>query len=72
MLGGFGFGKKANILYGIMNLVISISLYLYNYGLDGLLANEMYLGGLFVVLCFLVGGQMLFNLWGKEPTSESK
>lgn len=71
MLGGFGFGKKANILYGLLNFVISISLFLYNYGVDGLLTNEMYLGGLFVVLCFLLGGNMLFKLWGREKPSKS-
>lgn len=68
MLGGFGFGKKANILYGLLNFAVSISLFLSKYGVDGLLSNEMYLGGLFVVLCFLLGGNILFKLWGRKKS----
>lgn len=68
-LGGFGFGNRANIAYGLFNLAVSVTLMWWNYGWDGFLANEMYLGGLFVVLCFVFGGKFLYNLWGKKKNT---
>jgi len=54
MLSGFGFGHPQNKLYGILNLVVSVSLYLYSYGMENLMANGIYLGGLVVVVIYIL------------------
>ena len=64
MLSGFGFGDKANQLYSLANLAISISLFIYQYQVSGLLENGIYLGALTILLAFyLLGG-----LWKKVFT----
>lgn len=60
MLSGLGFGDRANIAYGILNFAISVGLFLYGYGIDGLLENGMYVGGLFVVVMYFLLGRGLY------------
>ena len=59
----FGFGNWQNIAYGILSFVISISLFLYKYGITGLLENNMYLGGMFVVVSYFLIGNFLYKKW---------
>ncbi len=66
ILGGFGIGNTANILYGLLNFFISISLFFYNYGLDGLKNNGIYAGGLFVIIMYFVFGKLLYNYFHKK------
>lgn len=63
MFGGLGFGNRNNLLYGILNFAISISLFLYQYGLDGLLENFLYLGALFVILSYFAVGKWCYNVF---------
>ena len=67
MLSAFGFGNLQNILYGILNFVISISLYLYQYGSDHLLANGIYLGGATLVIIYFLTSRVLFSIFNKNP-----
>lgn len=53
MLSGFGLGNLKNIVWGLTNVGISVGLFLYKYGLQALLENGMYAGGLLVVVTFL-------------------
>ncbi len=69
MLSAFGFGNMQNILYGLLNFAISISLYLYQYGLDHLLANGIYLGGAFLVIMYFLTSRVLFNIFNKNPNN---
>ena len=64
MLSGFGFGDRANIGYGMLNLGISVTLFLVNYGLDALLENGIYLGGLTVVVLWIALGKTLHRVFG--------
>lgn len=66
MLGAFGFGDKQNIAYGALNTVISLSLFAYKYGLAGIVENEMYLGGLFVVVAYYIVGPTLYKMWHRD------
>jgi len=66
MLSGLGFGNTANILYGIINFVISISLFLYRYGISGLMENGIYLGALFVLICYFVVGKLCYLHFHKK------
>jgi len=52
MLSGFGTGNLQNILWGLTNFVCSITLFIYNYGFDGLIRNGIYLGGILVLVVF--------------------
>lgn len=56
MLSAFGFGHLQNKLYGLLNLAISLTLYIYSYGFEGFLGNGIYLGGLFVVISYMFTG----------------
>lgn len=67
MLSAFGFGNLQNILYGLLNFVISLSLYLYQYGMDHLLSNGIYLGALTLVVIYFLTSKVLFNIFNKQP-----
>jgi hypothetical protein len=67
MLSAFGFGNLQNILYGLLNFLISISLYLYQYGLDHLLSNGIYVGALTLLIIYFLTSRMLFNIFNKNP-----
>ena len=66
MFSGLGFGDTANILYGILNFIISISLFIYSYGLDGLLTNGIYLGALFVLVSYFIVGKLCHTHFHKK------
>lgn len=66
MFSGLGFGNMQNILYGIANFSISIGLFLYHYGWDGLLENGMYLGGLFVAIMYFLVGKLCYTIFHKR------
>lgn len=61
MFSGLGFGNVKNILYGLLNFVISISLFLNKYGLEELVGNSIYLGGLFVVISYFLVAKLCYK-----------
>jgi len=61
MFSGLGFGNRQNILYGILNFLISISLFIYQYGIDGLIDNGIYLGALFVIFSYFIVGKLCYK-----------
>ena len=65
MLSGFGTGNVQNILWGISNFVISIGLFIYKYGLDGFLANQMYLGAVFILVTFFFTSIFWYRYFNK-------
>lgn len=54
MLSGLGMSPTANILYGLLNFSISIGLFLYAYGEEGLMTHGLYAGGLCVLLLYFL------------------
>lgn len=54
MLSGFGMGNLQNILWGLANFVLSASLFLFKYGLEGLFANPTYAGAAFILIVFFI------------------
>lgn len=66
MFSGLGFGNTANILYGLLNFIISISLFLYKYGLSGMLENGIYLGALFVLISYFFVGKLCYIHFHKK------
>jgi hypothetical protein len=61
MMSLFGFSPTANIIYGLFNLAISLALYLWQYGWQHLIENEMMLGGLFVIVGYFVLGKICYR-----------
>ena len=66
MFSGLGFGNTANILYGILNFTISVGLFLYKYGISGLFENGIYLGALFVLVCYFMVGKLCYTYFHKR------
>ena len=66
MLSAFGFGNRANIFYGLLNFMTSILLFLYKYGIEGLLQNGIYLGALFVIIRYFLVGNFCYNYFHKK------
>ena len=54
MLSGFGFSSRANIAYGFLNFGISVGLFLFRHGLEALVANGIYAGGLLAVILYIL------------------
>lgn len=63
MFSGLGFGDRNNIGYSLINFVVSVGLFLYQYGLTGLAENGMYAGGLFVVIAYYLVGHLCYRLF---------
>jgi len=66
MFSGLGFGNANNIGYGILNFIISVSLFLYKYGVQGILKNGIYLGALFVLLCYFAACKLCYTYFHKR------
>ena len=66
MFSAFGFGNKQNIAYGFLCLAISLALFIYEYGADKILDNEIYLGALTLLLIYFITGQFWFRLFNKN------
>jgi hypothetical protein len=57
MLSAFGFGDTKNRIYGLVNCLLSVSLFGARYGLGGLFSNGIYAGALLLlIIYFLTGG----------------
>ena len=66
MLSGLGFGNRGNIIYGIFNFIVSIGLYVYQYGLANIFQNGIYLGALFVIISYFIVGKTCYNYFHKN------
>ena len=72
MLSLFGFGNKQNIAYGVLNFILSFSLFHYKYGIDSVLENGMFVGGMFVVIAYFIIGQFLYKIWHEKHYKKSE
>lgn len=70
MFSGLGFGNKQNILYGILNFIISIGLFIFKYGVDGLIQNSIYLGALFVIISYFLVGKLCYKYFHQKHFSK--
>ena len=66
MFSAFGFGNKQNIAYGFLCLVISIGLYIYEYGTSKIWENGIYAGALSLLIIYFLSGQFWYNLFNKK------
>ena len=66
MFSAFGFGDLQNIFYGLLNFVISISLFVYKYGLEGLVGNGLYAGALLLLVIYFLTGRFWYVVFHKR------
>ncbi len=67
ILGAFGFGDKSNIAYGLLCFGISISLFIYQYGLAGILENGIYAGAMTILIIYFFTSSFLKKVFTKKP-----
>jgi len=72
MLTAVGFGNSKNILYALVNLGISVGLFLYRYGLETLMSNGIYVGGLTVALAFVILGKPMCKIFHDNFYAENE
>lgn len=65
MLSGFGTGNIQNIVWGLCNFLASISLFIYRYGLKGILENQIYLGAVIILITFFFTSGFWYNYYNK-------
>lgn len=68
MFSAFGFGHTQNIAYGFLCLMISVGLFIYEYGTDKILENGIYSGALAMLLIYFITGHFWYQLFNKNQT----
>ncbi len=66
MFSAFGFGDTKNILYGVLNFVASIGLFLYKYGINQFLENGIYIGALTLFVIYFLTGWFWYLIFHKK------
>jgi hypothetical protein len=65
-LGLFGYSAKGNIMYALLQFTLCIILLLVNYNFSQLLNNGILIGGLTVLVLYLVFGKFLVKFYQKK------
>lgn len=71
-LGMFGYSPKGNILYAVLQLIISIVLFSINYGYKELMENGFLIGAITVLVLYFIFGKFLVEFYGKKKPSKTK
>ncbi len=66
MFSAFGIGNKQNIFYGLLNFIISLGLFVYQYGVEKLLNNGMYVGASAILIIYFLTGHFWYHLFKKD------
>lgn len=69
MFSGFGFGHLPNKLYGLLNALISLSLFVFTYGIAGFQTHGIYLGAVAMLMIYFASGWFWFKLFNKPTTT---
>src|ERR671936_269117 len=72
MLSAFGFGDLQNILYGLLNFVISLGLFLYRHGPEQLLVNGIYAGALALLVIYFLTGRFWYSIFHEKNYKERR
>ncbi|WP_375238498.1 hypothetical protein [Aurantibacter sp.] len=68
-LGLFGYSPKGNIAYAVLQFIICLVLFHFNYGLDLLIENGFLIGGLIVLVLYFILGKVMVVFYGKQDQS---
>jgi len=66
MFSAFGFGDKQNIAYSLVNFFFALGLFIYTYGVPGILENGIFAGALLMLVIYYITGNFFYNLFNKE------
>lgn len=62
-LGLFGYKPSGNILYAVLQMLASVALYVYEYGIEELLNNGIFIGGLTVLVLYFIFGDFMVRFY---------
>jgi len=65
-LGMFGYSPKGNILYAVLQFILCILLYYFNYGYKEFLDNGYLVGGITVLVLYFIFGKILIQFYGRQ------
>jgi len=65
-LGMFGYSPKGNIIYAILQLILCLAIFLFNYDYKKLTENGFFLGGITVLLLYFIFGKFLVHFYEKK------
>lgn len=71
-LGLFGYSPKGNITYAVLQFILCIILFCYNYGYKTVLENGYLMGGITVLILYFVFGKILVQFYGKQEKTGTK
>lgn len=60
----FGLGPRANLAYSLLNVSVSVGLFLYEYGLAGLVSHGVFVGGLTILVIYFATGKFFYERFG--------
>jgi hypothetical protein len=66
MFSAFGFGDTKNILYGLLNFLVSLALFVYKYGMESIALDGIYAGALALLLIYFLSGWFWYSLFHKK------
>ena len=66
MFSAFGFGNSKNILYGLLNFAISITLFVYRHGNEPLGQNAIYVGAATILIIYFLTAKFWHHLFQEK------
>jgi hypothetical protein len=66
MFSAFGFGHTKNILYGVLNFLASLGLFVYKYGGEKIGQNGIYAGALVLLTIYFLTGWFWYSIFHKK------
>jgi hypothetical protein len=66
MFSAFGFGDIKNILYGLLNFLTSLSLFLYKHGAEQLSSNGVFAGACTILVIYFLTGWYWYSIFHKK------
>lgn len=69
MLSGFGMGNARNVLWALCNFVASVALFIYQYGIEGFVKNQIYTGAMIVLATFFFTSPFWYRYFYKKDSA---
>ena len=65
----FGFSAKGNLAYALLNVFFALGLFHYEHGIQVLAQHGLMLGGLAMLLIYLLTGKFFYRLFNRDKAS---
>ena len=66
MLSAFGFGNTKNILYGLLNFLASLGLFVYKYGPENIVQHGVYAGAVVLLIIYFLTGWCWYLIFHRK------